>query len=478
MPRTKTGLNYTGISESNPPQLHFTERDPDTTDVRYELGDIWINRVNDTVFQLTNKIGSVATWAKVNNEIFVPSSSTVHALVRFDGTTGNSLQNSVGILTDAGALSGLTQLDVDNIRIDGNNILSSDANGDLTLTPDGTGDLILDGLKWPQADGALNQILSTNGAGQTFWSASGSGDVIGPAGATDHAIVRFDTATGKLLQNSGIIISDTDVMTDIVDLGIGTSTVPHGAVGSAKVAIDGTDSSPSAGPHVQVTTSVDNYPLMQFWYFAHDDMGIYYDCYVDGSSVSISSDIGSNFRLNKNSDNFGIDVDEGIAAGSPITWSRTFQINKFGQITTQRQSNVLAEVSAQVSDVTGDGTVYTVIFNNAITDVNSDYNTGTGIFTAPVTGTYDVDVIVRTSDIRTGNNGGLLDIVTSNRTYEVELLNPRAVNYGAQNAYAFSGSIKADMDASDTLRIDLQISNGLLVVEVDTLSYLAVRLSG
>lgn len=38
---------------------------------------------------------------------------------------------------------------------------------------------------------------------------SGSGDVVGPASATDNAIARFDTTTGKLIQNSAVTISDT-----------------------------------------------------------------------------------------------------------------------------------------------------------------------------------------------------------------------------------------------------------------------------
>ncbi len=36
----------------------------------------------------------------------------------------------------------------------------------------------------------------------------GSGDVVGPASSTDNAIVRFDGATGKLIQDSGITIAD------------------------------------------------------------------------------------------------------------------------------------------------------------------------------------------------------------------------------------------------------------------------------
>lgn len=36
----------------------------------------------------------------------------------------------------------------------------------------------------------------------------GTGDVVGPASATDNAIVRFDGTTGKLVQNSGITVAD------------------------------------------------------------------------------------------------------------------------------------------------------------------------------------------------------------------------------------------------------------------------------
>lgn len=40
-------------------------------------------------------------------------------------------------------------------------------------------------------------------------TSSGTGDVVGPASATDNAVVRFDGATGKLVQNSAVTIADT-----------------------------------------------------------------------------------------------------------------------------------------------------------------------------------------------------------------------------------------------------------------------------
>lgn len=40
----------------------------------------------------------------------------------------------------------------------------------------------------------------------------GTGDVVGPASATDNAVARFDTTTGKLIQNSGVTIDDTNIV--------------------------------------------------------------------------------------------------------------------------------------------------------------------------------------------------------------------------------------------------------------------------
>lgn len=38
----------------------------------------------------------------------------------------------------------------------------------------------------------------------------GSGDVVGPGSSVDNTVVRFDSTTGKLIQGSGVVVSDTD----------------------------------------------------------------------------------------------------------------------------------------------------------------------------------------------------------------------------------------------------------------------------
>lgn len=56
---------------------------------------------------------------------------------------------------------------------------------------------------------------------------SSPGDVVGPASSTDNAVVRFDTTTGKLVQNSSVLIDDTDNMTGVVSLAVLGSTTPQ-----------------------------------------------------------------------------------------------------------------------------------------------------------------------------------------------------------------------------------------------------------
>jgi hypothetical protein len=57
----------------------------------------------------------------------------------------------------------------------------------------------------------INYSNSTTSTFQVYNGANGtnSGDIFGPSSATDNAIARFDTTTGKLIQNSIITIDDS-----------------------------------------------------------------------------------------------------------------------------------------------------------------------------------------------------------------------------------------------------------------------------
>lgn len=127
-----------------------------------------------------------------------PGSSTDNALARWDGTTGTLLQNSTAILSDAGLLT-----------------ISS---------------LISAGLTYPTTDGTSGQALTTNGSGVLSFSTVGN--VTGAASSVDNAVTRFDGTTGKLIQNSTAILSDSGSLT-ISGLTVGALSYPSvdGSVG-------------------------------------------------------------------------------------------------------------------------------------------------------------------------------------------------------------------------------------------------------
>jgi hypothetical protein len=64
-------------------------------------------------------------------------------------------------------------------------------------------------IQWvlPNADGTANQVLKTDGSGNLGWATAATGDVVGPASATDTAIALFDLTTGKLIKNSVVTVS-------------------------------------------------------------------------------------------------------------------------------------------------------------------------------------------------------------------------------------------------------------------------------
>lgn len=98
-------------------------------------------------------------------------------------------------------------------------ISTTAGNYDISLSPHGTGQIVLDYASFPASDGTSGQVLTTNGSGTLSWSSAGSGsgtgDVVGPASATDNAVALFNGTTGKLIKNSSLTISGGTVTAGI-----------------------------------------------------------------------------------------------------------------------------------------------------------------------------------------------------------------------------------------------------------------------
>jgi hypothetical protein len=135
--------------------LHLDDLDatnPVGTDPRSE-GDDHIRNVKTALLTDFPSISGVVT--------------STHSELNFVDVAAGTLTASKAIVVDGS--SKIDNLNIDNLNINGNTISSTDTNGTVTITPHGTGDIILDGQKWPQADGSANYLLKTNGSGQLSW---------------------------------------------------------------------------------------------------------------------------------------------------------------------------------------------------------------------------------------------------------------------------------------------------------------------
>ena len=152
--------------------------------------------------------------------------------------------------TNQAASSGIASVGADtnpslggNLTVMGYSIISA-SNGNISITPNGTGDIILDGQKWPQADGSANQVLKTNGSGQLSWTTPASGTVTSVAGTgTVNGLSLSGTVTssGSLTLGGTLDLSSPPAIGGTTaSTGTFTGLTAKGATNTPKLLLDGT----------------------------------------------------------------------------------------------------------------------------------------------------------------------------------------------------------------------------------------------
>jgi hypothetical protein len=150
-----------------------------------------------------------------------------------------------------------------------------------------------------------------------------------------------------------------------------------------------------------------------------------------------------------------------LAQGTALGTNNVMSVATSGEINYPLQPAFLATASSQ-ANVTGDGTAYTPTFVTEIFDQNNDFD-GTSTFTAPVTGRYQLGVIVELTGLTASHVTGNFTIATSNRTYVISNANYANLRNGA-NSLTLEGYVLTDMDAADTATITVQVTSGTKVV--------------
>lgn len=124
------------------------------------------------------------------------TSTNDNRLLRSDGLTGDAIQESGIIVDDSDAITGVTSLSVGNLTMALNAIASTDLNGDISLTPNGTGKVVVPNLR---NTGLTNDVLMVPRTDGTLTS-------------TGVAVDVSNNITGVLSLTSGnILLSGNEI---------------------------------------------------------------------------------------------------------------------------------------------------------------------------------------------------------------------------------------------------------------------------
>jgi len=236
---------------------------------------------NDTLSFVTNNVERMSldtdsldisnTILTTNIDATTASSNTTTGALVVDGGVGIAGNLNVGGTVNMGAASftsinntpignttpstgAFTQLDVDNIRVDGNTITSTDANGDITLTPNGTGDVILSADTIKVGDVNATATITTNGVGNlilnTNQNDASSGSITIATGANQDITVA-PNGTGKTVLNNVFINGTSDSLAEFIYDTVGGATT--GGTGITVTNNDGSNTSTISITNTAVT---------------------------------------------------------------------------------------------------------------------------------------------------------------------------------------------------------------------------------
>ena len=157
----------------------------------------------------------VITNSAPDQTVSITGAGTSVVTGTYPNFTVTSTDSTTGTVTSVAATAGT------GISVTGSPITTSGTLNITNTAPDQT--VVLTAGTGISTSGTYPNFTITN------TSPSLGGDVVGPASATDNAVARYDSTTGKLIQNSLVIIDDTGSVTGVNALTAQSLTVNNNA---------------------------------------------------------------------------------------------------------------------------------------------------------------------------------------------------------------------------------------------------------
>ena len=139
-------------------------------------------------------------------------------------------------------------------------------------------------------------------------------------------------------------------------------------------------------------------------------------------------------------------------------------ISANGEVTMAAQPSCVVPADAK-SNVTGDGTVYPIVWGTANEDRNGDFD-DVSTFTCPVDGLYRFTANPGSSAYASGHTDARLTVVGANFAAELQLNGYACVN-GGTTILSIPFTALIDCDADDTVTFTFQVAGGAKVIDLN-----------
>ena len=347
--------------------------------------------------------------------ITVPSSSTNNRIVTWNGSTGKNFNNTALVEIAAGVVTGITSLSVDNIQILDNAIVSTNSNGNIGLTPNGSGAVVISKLQVTSSGAQNGYVLtSTDGNGNVAWEEAGGGAITALSGNAAQRIPFFDSTTTTQLNG------DADLKFDGLRILMGSPSTPDALI------------------HMEHASQT-NFLKMR-------------STATNGKNWTLQSRTDGLFRITQDN--------------SPGFTALEIHGTK-GQITKPKQSCGLVRVVSDINNQTGNesSSAYQVPFSSAQTscfDQNGDWSNSANTFYAPVTGRYLWNVKISFKDNLSTASTDIWVALTSDHdggaTYTIWHWPGRPDGIGTGNSFTVGGSIVVELDAGEYINCKARVN--------------------
>ncbi len=179
-----------------------------------------------------------------------------------------------------GASSAITELQVDNLNLNGNAITSTDTNGNIALTPNGTGEV--DITKVDIAGGEIDgtTIGANSAAAGTFTNLTASTNLTLATGATVTAILDQD----NMSSNSDTALATQQSIKAYVDGSLGAAS----NVSDTGIVFDGS----TTGDSVTTTLAITDPTSNRIFTFADESGTVSTQAFANGAAVALAIALG------------------------------------------------------------------------------------------------------------------------------------------------------------------------------------------